>query len=149
MATVSGGRRLEQALLDIAYRLGSNPQTLKVGFLQGATYPDGTPVALIAAIHNYGAPRANIPPRPFFSNMIRENAHKWPDAVSKNLKATNYSVDRTLHRLGEGIKGQLQQAIRDFAEVPLKPATIRRKGFDKQLIDTGHMLRSVAYKVED
>jgi hypothetical protein len=30
----------------------------------------------------------------------------------------------------------------------LKPATIRRKGFAKPLVDTGHMLNSIDHEVE-
>ena len=96
MVTVRGGDKLENALRDVAARLGGK-KTLRVGFLEDATYPAGKPkalraaykarkkagekgavggalygtsVAMVAAIQNYGAPRAGIPPRPFFNNMI-------------------------------------------------------------------------------
>jgi len=147
MARLKGGQRLENQLAVIAARL-ENHATLQVGFLSGATYPDGTPVALIAAIHNYGAPRAGIPPRPFFTNMIHDKSPEWGPAIAKLLKSTDYDVVQTLQLTGLAIQGQLQQAIRDFQGVPLKPATIRRKGHAKQLIDTGQMLRSATYRVE-
>jgi hypothetical protein len=51
--------------------------------------------------------------------------------------------------VGEGIKGQLQQAIVDFAGAPLAPATVAAKGFDKQLIDSGVMQHSVDYEVTE
>jgi hypothetical protein len=40
-------------LASIEASLGSNP-TLKVGFLSGSTYPDGTSVAMVAAVNEWG-----------------------------------------------------------------------------------------------
>lgn len=146
MATISGGKKLEAALARIASQL-SNGKVLRVGFLSNATYPDGKPVAMIAAIQDFGAPGAGIPPRPFFRNMIAAKSGEWPKALGDLLKDNDYDVDKALELTGHGIKGQLQQSIRDFSGVPLKPATIARKGFDKQLIDSGHMLNSVDFEV--
>lgn len=147
MATISGGAALEERLAEIASKL-SRGATLKVGFLEGATYPDGTSVAMVAAIQNFGAPSRNIPPRPFFSNMVQDKSPEWPEAVAKLLVDTDYDVERTLALAGEAIKGQLQQSIRDTNSPPLSPRTVQRKGFEKPLIDTGHMINSVDYTVD-
>lgn len=147
MATISGGAKLEKALAQIAENL-SGPAAVKVGFFATATYPSGKPVAMIAAIHEYGAPRAGIPPRPFMRPTIAKYGPTWPAAIAANLKATNYDATKTMTRVGLGVKGQIQQAIRDVVEPPLKPATIKRKGFDKPLVHTGQMLKSVDFEVE-
>lgn len=147
MATVSGGDKLEKALGEIARRLKKGA-TLKVGFLEGARYPDGTSVALVAAIQNFGAPARGIPPRPFFSNMVAEKSPSWAPALGDLLKSTGYDPQAALEMMGEGIKGQLQQSIRNTNSPPLSPRTIERKGFEKPLIDTGHMLNSVDYEVD-
>lgn len=146
MAELRGGTKLERKLAELAIKL-STPGTVRVGFLAGARYPNGTPVAMVAAIQNYGAPRAGIPPRPFFTNMIKAKSPQWGQAIANLLKSTDYNVDQTLRLTGEAIKGQLQQSIRDTNDPPLKPATIRRKGFSKTLIDTGQMINSVDYLV--
>lgn len=143
MATIKGGDCGKAYLKRLARNLG-NPR-LKVGFLEGATYPDGTSVALVAAAQNFGTHR--IPKRPFFSNMIAEKAGGWPRALELNLKATGYDGLLSLERVGEGIKGQLQQSIRDTNAPPLAESTIDRKGFDKPLIDTAHMINSAAWEV--
>jgi hypothetical protein len=49
----TGGAALEAKLREIAAKVGK-PNTVRVGFLEDATYPDGTPVALIAATNEYG-----------------------------------------------------------------------------------------------
>ena len=50
--------------------------------------------------------------------------------------------------MGEGIKGQLQQSIRDTNAPPLAPATVSAKGFAKPLIDSSNMINSVDYEVD-
>jgi hypothetical protein len=193
MAGMKGGDRLMARLQGIADRMqtaGASP-SVKVGFLAGATYPDGTPIAYVAAINEFGAtiPReagevtiyrkvaaagthflrqgrfvarkdANfasthahgaytitIPPRPFFRTMIKERAKTWPAAIEANLKATAFDAAKTLTLMGEIIKGQLQQAIQDFRVPGNAPSTIRKKGFDKPLVHTRVMWRSVDFKI--
>jgi hypothetical protein len=143
---IKGGDKFERELAELARKL-AKPASLRVGFLQGATYPDGKPVAMIAAIQEYGAPGAGIPPRPFFRNMIAEKSSEWPKGVGDLLVATKGDVEQTLEVTGAAIAGQLRQSIIDLWEPPLAPSTIARKGFDKPLIDTGHMLKSIDHEV--
>jgi hypothetical protein len=147
MAEIRGGQEFERHMTEIARMLGTG-HGVRVGFLQGATYPDGTPVALIAAIHNWGAPRAGIPARPFFSSMVRDKSPEWPAAIAGLIRDNNYDARRVLQLTGEAIAGQLRQSIVDFSGVPLKPATIAKKGFDKQLVESAHMLNSIDFEVE-
>jgi hypothetical protein len=146
MATISGGDKLEAALRQMVEKV-SNPATLRVGFLEGATYPDGKPVAMIAAIQEFGAPNAGIPPRPFFRNMIKNKSDQWPEGVKNALIATNYDAEKALDIVGAAIAGQLRQSVIDTNDPPLKPATIRRKGFAKPLIDTSVMINSIDHEV--
>ena len=144
--TVRGGDKLAAELQRMAGAVNS-AERVKVGFLAGATYPDGTPVAMIAAIHNWGAPRAGIPPRPFFSNMIGKKQQEWGPATGNLLVANQYDALKTLQMVGEAVAGQLRQEIVDTNDPPLAQSTIDRKGFSKPLVDTGHMLNSVDYEV--
>lgn len=146
MATISGGDKLAKRLAEITARL-SNHGTLAVGFLEGATYPNGTPVAMIAAIQDFGAPSRGIPPRPFFRNMIAKRSPGWPKALAAFLKANNYDTQRSLDQMGELIADQLQQSIHETNTPPLAPATIARKGFSKPLIHHADMLNAVDFEV--
>lgn len=145
MATVKVGGGLQREMERLA-KLVAQPATLRVGFLEGATYPDGTPVGMIAAIHNYGAPRAGIPPRPFFTDMIKQHQSEWPKAIADLLR-NGASARNALEVAGAAIAGQLRQSIIDTNYPPLAPATVARKGFDKPLIDTSHMINSVDHEV--
>lgn len=147
MATTRGGSKAAKVLERIAVA-AKRAQRVRVGFLSDATYPDGTSVAMVAAIQDFGAPRAGIPPRPFFRNMIAAKSKDWPEAVGRLLIANNFDAQRTLEQAGEAIAGQLRQSIHDTNSPPLKPATIRGKGFAKPLIDTSVMINSVSSEVE-
>ena len=147
MATIRGGTKLEAALAKISAGV-TKSATLSVGFLSEATYPDGTPVALVAAVQEFGAPSRGIPPRPFFRNMIAAKSPSWPKAVGDLLVSNNYDAVKTLGQTGEGIKGQLQQSIVDTNSPPLAQSTIDRKGSSKPLVETGHLLNSVDYSVK-
>jgi len=151
MAAVSrleGGDKFGEAMRGVGEKLNS-AQSVGVGFFSDATYPNGTSVALVATVQEFGAPSRNIPPRPYFRNMIRDKSPEWPKAIAIQLRETNYDARLTLERVGAAIADQLQNSIATYnAGPPLKPATIARKGFDKQLVDTSRMMDSVGFKVE-
>jgi hypothetical protein len=147
MAGIKGGEKLERALAELSRNVTS-AATLRVGFLENATYPDGTKVALVAAVNNFGAPSRGIPPRPFFTNMVADRSGEWPAILAEGLKKNRYDATAALTLTGEFIRSHLQQAIRDFSGVPLAASTVARKGFSKQLISTAHMLNSVDYEVK-
>lgn len=173
MVALKGGEKLEKALAELTLKL-KTPGTLRVGFLEGATYPRTPtrilrdtyakrsakgkkgavkgaglkPVAMIAAIQEFGAPKRGIPPRPFFRNMIAKKSGTWAKGIGIQLKLTNYNVRQTLMLTGEVIAGQLRQSIIETNSPPLSPVTIARKGFSKPLIDTSHMINSINYEVK-
>lgn len=142
------GSGLQRKLTDMVGRMRGST-TLRVGFLEGATYPDGKSVAMIAAIQEFGAPSRGIPSRPFFRNMIRDKSPGWPGEIATQLKSTNYDASATLNRMGAMIKGQIQDSIVNGGPyAPLAPSTVARKGFSQPLVHTGHMLNSVAWVVK-
>ena len=142
---LSGADGVMKALEDIARKMGGGE--VAVGFMEGATYPDGTPVAAVAFWNEFGGP--GRPPRPFFRQMIAAESPTWAGKMAKLAKATDYDGDRVLALMGEDIKGALQKSINDFQSPPLAPSTIEAKGFAKPLIDTSHMLNSVTYEVKE
>lgn len=145
MASVSGGEKLAKALDSIASKL-ERGATVEVGFMEGAAYPDGTPVPLVAALNEFGTEK--IPPRPFFRNAVAENSEKWPGFVAAALKANNYDAGKALDIVGQEIQEEVQDSIRSNTPPPSASATVEAKGFARTLIDTGHLLNSVTHRVK-
>lgn len=147
MATIKGGTTYRQKLDEIRKAL-SKARTLRVGFMENATYPDGTSVPMVAAVNEFGAPSRGQPPRPFFRRMIKAKQGEWPGALRTLLKSNDYDAHAALDALGQGIAGQLVESINELTDPPLAPSTVRGKGFDKPLIETGQMRNSVTHDVE-
>lgn len=121
---LSGGENLTKRLGEIASQLGRGG-VVNVGFLEGGVYPGtGTPVALVAAIQEFGAPGASIPPRPFFRNMIAAKSPEWPDRVAAAVTTFDYDVAKILDFMGQDIQADLRQSIIDTNEPPLSQITL-------------------------
>ena len=122
----------------------------QIGFPSGKNYPDGTPVAYVATIQEFGAPAVNIPPRPFIQPTVRTEKNYWSSVLASQIpkvvrgKMTAFDA---LDLVGIVAKTGIQQKISSIYSPPNSPATIRRKGSSKPVIDTGYMLASVSNSV--
>lgn len=152
---LSGAPELMAKLKAIAKSMGGGK--VSIGFMEGSTYPDGTPVAAVAFWNEFGS---SGPPRPFFRQMIAKESPSWGYKMAKLAKATDYQGHRVLGMMGEDIGGALKQSINDFTTPGLAKSTIlaRAKGakrgeiksptIAKPLIDTAVMINSIAYRVD-
>jgi len=148
-ANVIGGSALERHLREIERRLGRGAH-VRVGFLESATYPNGKgskalPVAQVGFWNEFGT--VNAPERPYFRTMVERKSPRWGVSLGNLLRANNYDGERALALMGEGIAGQLRQSITQWSAPPNSPRTVARKGFNKPLVETALMLRSVDYQV--
>lgn len=122
----------------------------QIGFPSGQHYPDGTNVAFVAAVNEFGAPAVNVPARPFIQPTVRAKKDTWTKTISKKIpdvvtgKLTAFDV---LDLVGIQAAADIQDTISKVTSPPLAPATIARKGSAKPLIDTGLMMASVRNSV--
>lgn len=124
---IKGGDKLKAALKKIEAQAKKGAM-LKVGFLPDKTYPDGKPVAMIAAIQEFGAPKVRIPPRPYFRKMVAAKKGSWPADIGKLLLLNDYDGAKTLNLMGQRIKEDLQQSIIDTVAPPLSAVTVMLRG---------------------
>lgn len=123
----------------------------KVGWLESATYPDGTPVAYVATIHEFGAPSQGIPPRPFMRPAVQDHGQQWLDLLRQGAARAaqgGISGRDVLEMVVLRAAGDVARKIQAVTAPGLKDATVKRKGFAKPLVDTGQMIQSVTGKVE-
>ena len=146
---VKGGGALTAKLKRIKGKLGT-PLEVHVGFLEKAKYDDGTPVAMVAAIQEFGAPKAGIPPRPFFRTMIAKNKADWPKLMAKHIKDNDYNAREALNAIGQDIEGQLRQSIVDTTAPQLSAVTLMlrwMKWKNPDLVVTGKVVGEAAARV--
>lgn len=146
--------RFEKALADM------QRQRVQVGFFPEASYPDGTPVAYVAAIQEFGYPRGNIPARPFFRPTVSEKKEAWgrqfAGAMVGTLSGKVPSFASALEQIGGMAAGDVSRTISRVQTPPLAEATIKARQSrkktpgvsEKPLVDTGQMIQAVTHKVE-
>lgn len=139
-----GGIKLAAVMRKMTAALDDG-RTVRVGFQAGAHYPDGLLVAKVALWNEFGTKHS--PARPAIRTMIAEKSPTWGPAMGKLLVTYKYDSDIVLTMLGEGMKGQMVESIRNWTEPPNAPSTIAHKGFDKPWIETSLLIRSVDYEV--
>lgn len=116
---------------------------ISAGFLPYAKYIDGTQIAFVAACNEFGT--STIPSRPFFRNAIAENKKLWKKNLINIYKKEG---EKSFYLIGIKIVSDIRKSILQLEIPPNAPSTIRRKGHDSPLIDTGQMLRSVDHEVK-
>lgn len=128
MATLTGGDKLAKILAEIG---GKAKGSVDVGFMSGATYPDGTSVAQVAFWNEFGhGGKFPAPPRPFFRTMISEKSPEWPEQLGGALKAKHGDGKGALAFMGEIIAEELHSSILNTNEPALSPTTLMlRKKF--------------------
>lgn len=97
----------------------------KVGWFESAKYTDGTPVAHVAAIQEFGS--GAIPPRPFMRTTLAEKQGEWGQQLEAGAgavldgKATARQVlEATMLRAA----GDVAKKIASIYTPPLSPLTL-------------------------
>lgn len=106
-------------------------------------------------VQSHGSPMWAIPPRPVLEPAIEDSK----DAIGVHLKAAaKAAADGDAQRAERGLElagMTAQNAARAWFENPKNgwppnsPKTIRMKGSDSPLIDTGEMRKAITYVVKD
>lgn len=115
--------------------------------------PAGTDGELVmrGAVHQFGSEKRNIPPRPWLDKGAEQGADKYKKLAKNKITDVvtgDLSVDKYYQTLGEISVAEVRKYLRNGDFTPLSPATIKRKGSSKPLIDTGQLRNSVTYEVK-
>lgn len=138
---------------DLKRRVGADKSVVKVGIPSERKHqPDGTPLAMIGAVHEFGLPTRGIPERSFLRAGLR---HAREQLIRLNrislvrIVKGDMTVQRALGLMGNMAAGAVKKEIREGDFESLQPATIKRKGSSKPLIDKGQLVQSITYVVEE
>ena len=131
-------------------------KSVETGWFESDRYDNGDQVAYIARIVNFGCVvdtgkmRIVIPARPFMNKAYEsfvQKRRKLESGIAKKLISGSISPDQALEQIGLFIEGEIVKSIRDGEWQPNADSTIAKKGFDKPLIDTSHMWKTVNSKI--
>lgn len=150
-------QRKDPGLLTRLVRLFKRPSPrVKVGFPAGKTDADEIQKAIWnefgtaggASGGGWGGP---IPERPFVRNAMRNNRGKYADGLrnsASKLVQGKGEVDQVLNKLGILAQGDIQAEITALATPPNSPVTVKLKGSNNPLVDTGGMRGAVTWEIE-
>jgi phage gpG-like protein len=128
------------------------------GGLKGAEKESGSDltVAEIAAILHFGtkdqAKVGAIPPRPFLNQTMDEHREEFTKLGARLFAATllrneGMTLNRALGILGAKVAAEVKKTITAGMKPGNAVRTIRAKGQDKPLIDTGRLLNAITWAV--
>lgn len=127
--------------------------TMKVeaGWFPSARYEDGTPVAYVAMVQEFGSESAGIPPRSFMRSTVAAKKPEWNQKMVAVLGRAA-SASAVLETLGAVVAGDLRETIASIYSPPLDPKTIKarqRRGNSnaKPLVDTRILLPTLTHLV--
>lgn len=105
--------------------------------------------AQLMFIHSEGSPAHNIPPRPVIEMTLKEEKEKISEKFKKALNVVVKGGDprAELEKLGIYVVNKIKAKFGSEDLAPLQPATIKAKGSDRPLIDTGQLRNSITYVV--
>jgi len=136
--TGPGAKRLQSILEGI----GKNC-SVKVGWFSSAKYPDGTPVAYVATIQEFG--HGKTPPRPFMRPTITGRQNSWRTLLRSQMKklAEGKTVRDVLTILAGKVEGDIAKGMRNVTAPPLSPVTLQLRKWRRAGIPIG--IKQVAW----
>lgn len=126
----------------------SNAQT-KVGFVDSSKYDDGTPVAYVATIQEFGSPQQSIPARPFMRPTITRDSAKWKGTAASGAAAItrgSATTETVLNALGSSAAGGIKRSISAVTSPPLSPTTLRLRKLKREGVKIGGRVVGEAHK---
>lgn len=104
-------------------------------------------VAEIGAIHEFGT--LKIPQRSFVRATIDAELERTRGLMRRVAAAVLRGVapETAARRFGEQMVKAIQARIDSNIPPPLAPATVKKKGHDLALVDTGQMKAAISYEV--
>ncbi len=121
---------------------------VRVGFQGDEKYEDGTTIAEVAAYNEFGS--SDTPERPFMRQSFENHESELQTAcdAANRLVSSGGSADQALQQIGVVAKGLVQEEIVNGGFAPNAESTIKKKGSEQPLIDTGTMRQSVNFVVK-
>lgn len=107
----------------------------RAGWFESAKYDDGTPVAKVALIQEYGAPKRSIPPRPFLRPTIAEKKEEWTKDASEVVKGVLFGhlePEQGMTVIAQKAAADIRQTISKIRNPPLSPVTLLLRQWKKE-----------------
>jgi hypothetical protein len=106
--------------------------------------PDQANNAQIGAMNHFGTDR--IPARPWLDVGVASASQEVLDTIAEAIE-DGEQMDVALNRVGLVAVAGVQNYMDELSSPSNAPSTVKRKGTDNPLVDTGELKQSVNYKI--
>jgi hypothetical protein len=113
-------------------------------------YDDGTNLALVASVNEFGSEDGRIPERSFLRSTMDEQREHFAKLYGRFLGRVvegKWTPEEALEALGLEAASKVQRKIDNLKEPPNAEATIDRKESSNPLVDTGQLKQSIIHRV--
>lgn len=149
--SVSGGDRIMQRIRQLRDELAKRNGVL-VGVPKAAgSDEDGTKIAVIAAVQEFGSADGRIPERSFLRVPLSAEQKRFTETIRRMVPEVVHGTATTrqmLDMVGDQAVGVVQQAISEGIAPANAPSTVKRKGSSTPLVDTGALRQAITYVIE-
>ena len=127
---------------------------VNVGII-GGEQQDGIPMASIGMVQEFGSVVNNISKRSFIKEPLLAHLSEKIKRQKEKLKQYLFidkRLDEAYNLMGNTAKSIIISSFKnknDGQWAPNAPSTIKKKGVDNPLIDTGRLRRSITYELID
>lgn len=130
----------------------------RVGWFPSAKYENGTPVALVAVVQEFGSPKKGIPPRPFMRTTAEAKRAEWQKdshVLAKAVVNGQMPPEAVMQGLAQKAEGDVRRTISKVSTPPLSERTIeararrhsKGKASTKPLVGQGILLNTLTSQV--
>lgn len=151
-AEVRGGTQLERRLREYVERLTTRRRVL-VGIPAGTgNYDDGAPVAVIAAVQEFGSADGRVPERSFLRVPLRQNQDNIKRAfrlLTERVARGEMTMFQMLDKIGSRAAGYCIEAIEAGIAPANAESTVKAKGSSTPLVNHGRLKGAITHVVED
>lgn len=148
---VTGGERLKAFMENAKQAATRGERTLDIGFIR-STYPDGTPIAAVMAWNEFGTRRkdgsVHVPERPTIRPAVDVMREDFPRMIERYAHGKGHITDAALNLLGQHGANLIAEQITELDEPANAPATIKAKGVDNPMIQSGTARRAASWEVK-
>lgn len=141
-----------QGLQALSQRLKRLNKRVLIGVPAGKSEEDGTSMALVAAVNEFGSADGKVPERSFLRAGLRHGFYaitRLNVASLHEVSQGRMTAEMALERTGMVAAGAVKKYIPVGEFVPNAPSTIKAKGSSKPLIDSGSLRQSITWVVEE
>lgn len=126
-----------------------NGKYVKIGLFGSEASPKNN-IAARGAVHEFGTKNGHVPKRSFMRTTFDKELVRIQNEIRKELSDSlskkNFGAFELLLPIGNWLVEKIKGTINNGAFKPLADSTVRKKGHNTILIDTGDMIKGLTVK---